>query len=94
MERNLYWPLFAGLYIHSTQCPAIVQATTTQSQDPTEVAARQERLAEERKVYEDLKQELWRWSVGVTALCFAGTIALFSRVGLYNLAPPQIKELM
>jgi len=71
-----------------------VQATTTQSQDPTEVAARQERLAEERKVYENLKQELWRWSVSVTALCFAGTIALFSRVGLFILALPKTKELM
>ncbi len=92
MNCNLYRPLFAGLYIHSVS--AIVQATTTQSQDPTEVAARQERLAEERKVYENLKQELWRWSVGVTALCFAGTIALFSRVGLPILALPKIDVLM
>ena len=57
-----------------------VQAATTQSQDPDEVAARQERADAEQRAYDTLKQELWRWSVGITALFFAGSIALFSRV--------------
>ncbi len=44
------------------------------------MAAREERQAAERRAYDALKQDLWRWSVGVTALFFAGTILLFSRV--------------
>lgn len=61
-------------------CAWPVQAATTQSQDPAEVAARQERVAAEQRAYDTLKQDLWRWSVGVTALFFAGSILLFSRV--------------
>ncbi len=45
------------------------------------MAAREERAAAERRAYDALKQDLWRWSVGVTALFFAGSILLFSRVG-------------
>ena len=44
------------------------------------MAARQERAAAEQRTYDALKQDLWRWSVGVTALFFAGSILLFSRV--------------
>ncbi len=50
------------------------------SMDPAEVEARQAKAAAERKVYESLKQELARWSLGMTTLCFAFSIALFSRV--------------
>ena len=57
-----------------------MQAATTLSTDPAEVEARQAKAAAERKVYEALKQELWRWSLGMTALCFAFSIVLFSRV--------------
>ena len=65
-------------------CAWPVQAATTQSQDPAEVAARQERADAEQKAYDTLKQELWRWSVGITALFFAGSIVLFSRVRSFN----------
>lgn len=52
------------------------------STDPEEVAAREARAAAERRVYETLKQGLWRWSLATTALFFAGSIVLFSGVGL------------
>ena len=51
-----------------------------QSLDPAEVAAREARLTSERQAYDALKQELWRWSVAATALCFAASVLLFSRV--------------
>lgn len=57
-----------------------MQAAITLSTDPAEVEARHAKAAAERKVYEALKKELWRWSLGMTALCFAFGIALFSRV--------------
>ena len=56
------------------------QAAVAQSLDPAEVAAREARLSSERQAYEALKQELWRWSVAATALCFAASVLLFSRV--------------
>ena len=56
------------------------QAAVAQSLDPAEVAAREARLTSERQAYDALKQELWRWSVAATALCFAASVLLFSRV--------------
>jgi len=45
---------------------ALLQATANQSQGLSNGAAPQERAAEERRVYEGLKEDHWRRSVTVT----------------------------
>ena len=57
-----------------------MQVVSTASTAPDEVAAQAARAEAERIAYEALKQGLFRWSLGTTALCFAAAFTFYSRV--------------
>ncbi|EIE19145.1 hypothetical protein COCSUDRAFT_59628 [Coccomyxa subellipsoidea C-169] len=55
------------------------KVVSTASTAPDEVAAQAARAEAERIAYEALKQGLFRWSLGTTALCFAAAFTFYSR---------------